>query len=128
MNKPAAASCFHCGLPVQSGRQFQAVVLDEPRLFCCAGCQAVAEAIAADGLASYYLDRDSNPDIPAHLPQAPAALLGYDHPAAQKEFLLHEDGMAVCELTLENLSCAACAWLVEKKLQQQSGVVQASVN
>ncbi|MGC4088232.1 MAG: heavy metal translocating P-type ATPase [Polyangiaceae bacterium] len=128
MNKPAASSCFHCGLPVLSGRQFQAVVLDEPRLFCCAGCQAVAEAIAANGLASYYLDRDSNPENPAALPQTPASLLGYDHPSAQKEFLLHEEGFAVCELTLENLSCAACAWLVEKNLQQQSGVAQASVN
>ncbi|MGH8492595.1 MAG: heavy metal translocating P-type ATPase [Moraxellaceae bacterium] len=128
MNKPAAANCFHCGLPVLSGRQYQAMVLDEIRLFCCAGCMAVAEAIVTDGLGSYYLDRDSNPGAPAPLPEAATTLQAYDHPAAQKEFLTHEEGQAVCELTLENLSCAACAWLIEKKLHQEKGVVQASVN
>lgn len=128
MNKPAASNCFHCGLPVLSGRQFQTVVLEESRLFCCAGCQAVAQAIASDGLADYYLDRNSAATAPAALPEARTALQAYDHPAAQKEFLVYEDGMAVCELTLENLSCAACAWLVEKSLQQESGVMQASVN
>ncbi len=128
MNKPAACSCFHCGLPVLSGRQFHAVVLEENRLFCCAGCRAVAQAIADDGLADYYLDRDNTAAAPAALPGPGTVLQAYDHPAAQKEFLSHEDGMAVCELTLENLSCAACAWLVEKSLQQESGVMQASVN
>ena len=39
--------CYHCALPVPAGSRFTAVVLGEPRSFCCPGCQAVAESIVA---------------------------------------------------------------------------------
>ncbi|WP_376748674.1 heavy metal translocating P-type ATPase metal-binding domain-containing protein, partial [Stutzerimonas nitrititolerans] len=34
--------CYHCGLPVPAGSQFNARVLNETRALCCPGCQAVA--------------------------------------------------------------------------------------
>ncbi|MDO8696388.1 MAG: heavy metal translocating P-type ATPase metal-binding domain-containing protein, partial [Pseudomonas sp.] len=46
--------CYHCGLPVLTGSRFQAHVLGELRAMCCPGCAAVAEAIVAAGLESYY--------------------------------------------------------------------------
>lgn len=106
----------------------RAVILGEPRNFCCAGCLAVAETIVESGLENYYLDRDTPASGPAALPEKLTALLAFDHPAAQKEFLRQEDGTASCELTLENISCAACAWLIERRLQQQQGVQEAVVN
>lgn len=128
MNKPAAISCFHCGLPLPARARFESIILDEPQLFCCAGCQAVAETITAGGLENYYLDRDQSAAVPAIAITTPDALLAYDHAATQKEFVSHEAGQFSCELTLENINCAACAWLIEKKLQQESGVLQATVN
>ena len=78
--------CYHCGLPVPAGMRFEAVVLEAPRAFCCAGCQAVAETIVAGGLESYYRDRDAPAAGPAALP-AGLALEAFYHPDAQREFV-----------------------------------------
>ena len=126
------AACFHCGLPVPAGSRFQATVLQAVQPFCCRGCLAVAESIVSGGLENYYLDRDQPAVKPAEnpgaLPDILAALLAYDHPYTQKEFVIREGEYASTELTLENMSCAACAWLIEKKLQQVNGVAEATVN
>jgi len=119
--------CYHCGLPVPPGSRFKTVVLEAPRAFCCAGCQAVAEAIVSGGLDSYYRDRDAPAAGPAALPEG-LALEMFDHPDAQREFVGREGELACAELTLDAVNCAACAWLIEKRLQQETGVAQATVN
>jgi len=53
----ALTPCYHCGLPVPHGSRFTAEVLGQDREFCCPGCQAVAQAIVAGGLQSYYQHR-----------------------------------------------------------------------
>ncbi|EPN16241.1 copper-translocating P-type ATPase, partial [Pseudomonas syringae pv. actinidiae ICMP 19070] len=40
LNRPPTP-CYHCALPVPSGKRFSAVVLGETRELCCPGCQAV---------------------------------------------------------------------------------------
>ena len=62
MNAPLP--CFHCGLPVPDGSPYQAHVLGAARSMCCPGCQAVAEAIVAGGLESYYRHRSETPANP----------------------------------------------------------------
>lgn len=125
---PAGAlHCYHCGLPVPEGSHFEAVVLDDRRAFCCAGCQAVAQAIVAGGLDSYYRDRDAPAAGPAALPEG-LTLEAFDHPDAQREFVGREGELACAELTLDAINCAACAWLIERRLQQESGVARATVN
>ncbi|MES2721353.1 MAG: heavy metal translocating P-type ATPase [Pseudomonadota bacterium] len=131
------SSCFHCGLPnpaaapqalsAKSPARYHALVLGETRAFCCPGCVAVAESIVASGLSSYYQERDSASPTAA-LPEALEDLLRYDHPAAQSDFVHREGRYACTELSLENVSCAACAWLIERRLSQEGSVAQASVN
>lgn len=122
-----AADCYHCGLPVPAGTVFQARVLNETRAFCCPGCQAVAQTIVASGLEGYYHDRDDLASGPAAMPVI-AGLNAFDHPEAQRDFVGHEDGFACVDLSLDNISCAACAWLIEKRLHQEFSVARASVN
>lgn len=121
-------SCYHCGLPnPERIGPFQAIVLGETRAFCCPGCLAVAESIESSGLSDYYLSRDSQPG--AAFAAAPVELLArFDHAAVQREFVSHEGELTVAELSIENLSCAACAWLIERRLLQSDGIVEASVN
>ncbi|HEX4869605.1 MAG TPA: heavy metal translocating P-type ATPase [Moraxellaceae bacterium] len=128
MSDSPRESCFHCGLPVPDRLELRAPVLGAPRAFCCEGCRAVAETIVASGLEDYYRDRDRRAEGPAPLPGALTQLQVWDHPAAQKDVVAREGDKAAAELTLENLNCAACAWLIEKKLHQEGGVLQASVN
>ena len=60
--------CYHCGLPVLTSSRFQAFVLGELRAMCCPGCTAVAEAIVAAGLESYYQHRSETSAIPDAFP------------------------------------------------------------
>lgn len=125
--------CYHCNLPnpdaLGSGDQprYHTIVLGAQRAFCCPGCLAVAESIVSSGLSSYYQERDSSSPTGA-LPEDLEDLLRYDHPSAQRDFVHREGRYACTELSLENVSCAACAWLIERRLNQESNVAQASVN
>lgn len=125
--------CYHCNLPnpdtpgADGQPRYHTLVLGEQRAFCCPGCLAVAESIVSSGLSSYYQERDSSSPTGA-LPETLEELLRYDHPSTQQEFVHREGQYACTELSLENVSCAACAWLIERRLNQELSVAQASVN
>ncbi|RWU21646.1 cadmium-translocating P-type ATPase [Pseudomonas alkylphenolica] len=121
--------CYHCALPVPAGSHFTAVVLGEDRLFCCPGCQAVAEAIVAGNLESYYQHRSEASANPDALPQQLVDELAlYDRADVQKPFVRHSGELAETTLLIEGISCAACGWLIEKHLRNLPGVSEARLN
>ncbi|WP_085656292.1 heavy metal translocating P-type ATPase [Pseudomonas sp. B11(2017)] len=121
--------CYHCALPVPPGSRFTAVVLGEPREFCCPGCQAVAEAIVAGGLDSYYRHRSEASANPEALPvQLVDELALYDRADVQQPFVRHEGELAETTLLMEGISCAACGWLIEKHLRTLPAVAEARLN
>ena len=96
---------------------------------CCPGCQAVAEAIVAGGLESYYKHRSENAANPEALPQALSEELAlYDRADVQQPFVQHEGELNTACLLIEGVSCAACGWLIEKHLRGLNGVAEASLN
>lgn len=102
----------------------------ESRAMCCAGCQAVAQAIVANGLTDYYQHRDALPESPREaIPQALQELGLFDHPDVQKNFVRpvgeHEREAA---LILEGITCAACVWLNESHIAKQPGVTAVDIN
>ena len=121
--------CYHCALPVPSGSRFTAVVLGQAREFCCPGCQAVAEAIVAGGLESYYQHRSEASANPEALPvQLSDELALYDRADVQQPFVRHEGDQAETTLLMEGISCAACGWLIEKHLRTLPAVAEARLN
>ncbi|WP_369987369.1 heavy metal translocating P-type ATPase [Pseudomonas xanthosomatis] len=121
--------CYHCALPVPAGSRFTAVVLGEPRAFCCPGCQAVAESIVAGGLEHYYQHRSDSSANPEALPkQLQDELALYDRDDLQRNFVRHEGELAEATLLVEGISCAACGWLIEKHLRNLAGVGEARLN
>ena len=121
--------CYHCALPVPPGSRFTAVVFGESREFCCPGCQAVAEAIVAGGLESYYQHRSEASANPEALPvQLVDELALYDRIDVQQPFVRHEGELAETTLLMEGISCAACGWLIEKHLRTLPGVDEARLN
>ena len=121
--------CYHCALPVPAGSRFTAAVLGEPREFCCPGCQAVAEAIVAGGLESYYQHRSEASANPEALPvQLVDELALYDRADVQQPFVRHEGELAETTLLMEGISCAACGWLIEKHLRTLPAVAEARLN
>jgi len=123
-------ACYHCGLPVPSGVDIAVVIAATPRAMCCAGCQAVAQAIVANGLADYYQQRDALPESQRDaLPDALRDLELYDHPDLQKGFVRNIEGHErEASLILEGITCAACVWLNERHLTRLSGVTAVDIN
>ncbi|MDK9703314.1 MAG: heavy metal translocating P-type ATPase [Sulfuritalea sp.] len=130
----ADQSCYHCGLPIPTDVDFPVEIDGRRRAMCCAGCQAVAQAIVANGLADYYRHRDAMPESPREaLPQVLADFGLFDHPDVQKNFVRRAEGVAgeherEAALILEGITCAACVWLNESHVRRQPGVTAIDIN
>lgn len=123
---PPSGYCFHCGDSVPNP-PFYAEVLGEQREMCCMGCQLAAQSIVEAGLEQYYLDR-SQINRTASLPSELHRLQAYDHEEVKAQFVYAQDGYSVAELSVNNLRCAACTWLIETRLYELKGVHQCQVN
>ena len=123
----AAASdgrCFHCDEALAAA-PVRLRVDGAERGFCCDGCAAAAQWIRDAALDDYY-----------RLRSAPAARVSTD--AADlalwdREEVLAEHASAIAggrELTLvtDGMRCAACAWLVDRALAREPGVLEVSAN
>jgi len=125
----AATGCFHCGEPIPAGASFGVAIDGAVRSMCCAGCAAVARAIAGGGLTAYYRNRSALPrhDLAASAP--PRDLTVYDLPEVQKPFVRQgPGGVRQATLLVEGVTCGACAWLIERRLRGIDGVRSAAVN
>ena len=123
---PLAGHCFHCGDLVPQP-PFYADILGKSREMCCMGCQLASQSIVEAGLEQYYLDR-SEINRTASLPTQMTRLEAYDHDEIKSQFVYAQDGLSVAELSVNNLRCAACTWLIESRLYEIDGISKCQVN
>jgi Cu2+-exporting ATPase len=112
------AACYHCGQPAVEGGRWQASIGGQARTMCCPGCAAAAQAIADAGLHGYYDSRTAFAAPPNEDESSDAALRLYDE--------MGLDGDAV--FTVEGLRCAACVWLIERRVAALPGVRSCVLN
>ncbi len=102
----------------------------ELRPMCCAGCRAVAKLIRSTGLGRYYDFRDALPERPESEPK-PGRFVAWDRDAVLEHHAPVENrnddrdrnrDRRTLMLVLENVHCAACAWLVQRYLGGFAGV------
>lgn len=123
----SGTSCYHCGEPVPPGVELSVEIDGESRPMCCSGCRAVATLIDASGLGRYYDFRDRLPERPEgdalgdYAAWDRAAVLDY-HASTGR------DGRRTLVLVLENVHCAACAWLVGRYLGAMPGVSESRLD
>jgi len=91
------------------------------------GCQLASQSIVEAGLEQYYLDR-SEINRTASLPTQMTRLEAYDHDEIKSQFVYAQDGLSVAELSVNNLRCAACTWLIESRLYEIDGIDKCQVN
>ncbi|QPG07022.1 cadmium-translocating P-type ATPase [Salinimonas marina] len=120
--------CFHCHQRLPENCAIEAEVLAQTHRFCCYGCQAVAQAIVANGLEDYYRFRTQPAAQARDADLMPSELALFDDPELQQDFVHHDGDLQEIELTIEGISCAACGWLIEKQLSKTAGVRQIAVN
>jgi len=131
LREPASqrGECYHCGTPVPENAPWKIRLEDDDHPLCCPGCEAVAHAIIDGGLASYYRFRTQLPERPEDLGAARADTWTiFDDPDLQREFVHQQDGDNVVTLAVEGITCAACAWLIEHRLNAMDGVASSAVN
>lgn len=123
MKSPDAIPCFHCGEPVPPGTDLSVDIGGQPRAMCCAGCRAVATLINSSGLDRYYDFRDALPDRPDAAEVDPGRYSAWDRDAVLDfHAATGAGGRRQIVLVLENVHCAACAWLIHRYLGQFAGV------
>ncbi|WP_017219960.1 heavy metal translocating P-type ATPase [Moritella dasanensis] len=124
-------NCYHCGESVLAADQnkFKVYIAPEEREMCCPGCQSVAEMIVGSGLSSYYEHRtDLSPTAKQLVPDELLRLEIYDDNEIQDEFVYQDGEIKEITLTVEGLSCAACAWLIERSFRNTKGIHFINVN
>ena len=117
-------ACFHCGeaLPATPSR----MVLDgQVRRFCCDGCAAAAQWIDDADLDAYYRLRE-RPGTRVDLDDAALAL--WDREEVQAAHARDVDGGREITLLTDGMRCAACAWLIDRALSREPGVLEVGAN
>jgi len=122
-------NCFHCDELIPQGIKLNVNINNKIQPMCCIGCQAVAQTIVDNNLTQYYAVRTE----PAHkgaelVPEQLQKNQLLDEEVLQNEFIYQDKDTKEAILTVEGISCAACAWLIEMQLTKQAGIKNVNVN
>jgi len=121
--------CYHCGENVPNGINLSLNIEHTLQPMCCIGCQSVAQAIVDNGLEDYYRFRTAPAKKAEQLiPQQLQRNKLLDDDSLQDEFAYQTDEFKETILTVDNISCAACAWLIEMQLSKVPGLIKINVN
>lgn len=125
--QPATVCCFHCGLPVPENTRWNTKIEGVSRPMCCPGCQAVAQSIVDSGFGDYYSTRIGYSATADQQTLIPPELALYDAAENSEQF---GDSSEAGEATfsIEGIRCAACVWLIERRLARLPGVQRADMN
>ncbi|MBW5799488.1 heavy metal translocating P-type ATPase [Halomonas elongata] len=122
-------ACHHCGEPVTEHSPWTLEIDGCRHPLCCPGCEAVARAIVDGGLASYYRFRTALPERPLDRHDATAEQWSlFDDPGLQARFVHDDDAGVHASLSVDGITCAACAWLIEHRLNALEGVTGSAVD
>jgi Cu2+-exporting ATPase len=119
----ATGGCFHCGeaLPM---RPVALEVDGADREFCCNGCAGAARWIRDARLDDYYRLRER----PAQRIDPDASLAFWDRDDVLAEHARDVDGGRELVLVADGMHCAACAWLIDRALSREDGVLEVVAN
>ncbi|KDC55124.1 heavy metal translocating P-type ATPase [Pseudoalteromonas sp. S3431] len=121
--------CFHCLESVPTGFSASVIIDDKAQPMCCIGCQAVAQNIVDQGMTDYYKYRTVRAGkVEQLVPEQLAFIKSYDNEDIQDEFIATNDNISEVLLSVEGITCAACAWLIEKQLLNLTSVKRVDVN
>lgn len=119
-----STACFHCGEALPASPAHLLVDSTE-QSFCCTGCAAAAQWIRDSNLDDYYRLRNM-PAARVDLSHADLAL--WDRAEVLAEHARIIDGGRELTLLTDGMRCAACAWLIDRALAREPGVLEVCAN
>lgn len=124
---PRHEECDHCHLPLPEGEAITASINDREMHFCCYGCKTVCETIYGAGMDGFYR-RTPEGETLQPPPEIETQLEVFDLDDVQQEFVGELGNIRDIHLLVEGIHCAACVWLIEHRLENETGILQANVN
>ncbi|HNP33734.1 MAG TPA: heavy metal translocating P-type ATPase metal-binding domain-containing protein [Flavobacterium sp.] len=114
--------CFHCG---QDIAEKDTLFFDE-KAFCCKGCETVYEIFSLNGLSTYY-DIEHSPGSKPFTDDKKYNFL--DNQKIVEGLLeFSENGIQIVSLSIPNIHCSSCIWILENLRRIEKGVVSSQVN
>jgi Cu+-exporting ATPase len=121
--KPSEA-CFHCGDAISSKP-----IIEADKHFCCTGCQAVFQLIHGAELSEFYENFEaSGLRIKPKLNEKAQFDIYENDDVLQQILLFQSDDIHRVLLTIPEISCISCVWLLERLTEFSAGVANAEVN
>ncbi|MEL1265425.1 heavy metal translocating P-type ATPase [Pseudoxanthomonas putridarboris] len=120
----AAARCHHCGEPVPASAPM-AWDGSASHRFCCDGCAAAAAWIEQSDLGSYYRLRSAASN---RVQGDRLDLESWDRAELLDGHSRAIDGGREIVLLTDGMRCAACAWLIDRALAREAGVLDTTAN
>ena len=117
-------TCFHCSEPLPASAPRIAIDGIEHG-FCCDGCAAAAQWIRDARLADYYRLRSAHG---GRVEPAGEALACWDREDILAAHARNVPGGRELVLLTDGMRCAACAWLIDRALMREPGVLEVSAN
>ncbi|MFZ5655567.1 MAG: heavy metal translocating P-type ATPase [Pseudomonadota bacterium] len=118
------AGCFHCGEPLPA-RPAQVELDGAPRAFCCDGCAAAARWIRESDLDDYYRLRS---DTASKVGTDAVDYSVWDREDVLEGHARSVDGGREITVLTDGMRCAACAWLIDRALAREPGVLDVGAN
>lgn len=126
--RAARVPCTHCGLPAPAPAPTSGTGASAAPTFCCNGCRAAYQMLAAAGLGEFHARRarlgDAPSGVAAEAPE-PGRYAHYDSAAFQARFT-DPDGSVM--LHVDGVHCAACVWVMEQLPAALPGVLEARLD
>lgn len=116
--------CFHCGEPLPA-RPAQVELDGAMRAFCCDGCAAAARWIRESDLDDYYRLRS---DTASKVGTDAVDYSVWDREDVLEGHAREVDGGREITVLTDGMRCAACAWLIDRALAREAGVVDVGAN
>ncbi len=120
-------SVFHCGLQIPPNSNRMVEIDRVQRSMCCVGCEAVASGIVESGFGDYYRSRigfSATVDIDTLVPPE-LQLCDVEETDGQSEA---DAGLGEAIFSIDGIRCAACVWLIERRLACLPGMQIAELN
>ena len=119
-----ASGCWHCGEPLP-GSPARMEVDGASRAFCCDGCAAAAQWIRESNLGDYYRLRSEHA---SRVGTEPADFAIWDRDDVVAGHARDVEGGREITVLTDGMRCAACAWLIDRALAKEPGVLDVGAN
>ncbi|WP_072281225.1 heavy metal translocating P-type ATPase [Rappaport israeli] len=119
--------CYHCHSAIAQGTAVSATINGQTQQFCCHACLGVASLIDQHNLNQYYQVRQQASPRP-NQNHDQSHWQAYDIDAIAQQYLHSDNDSHELHLYLDNIHCAACAWLIRSALQDIHNLQHIHIN